>query len=630
MKKILISLLLVCSVFSSFPFVCVSADNSVVSVVSDWTGEAISLFADMACNSLRPFWDLYSNWASYSQMERNRITHNMLVKWRSVLRQYPNMTKEQWLRFADIAISNPDAFYSVIPDIDGDTIDKLVTLYTNCQWNSNMTLNEWADTLFSDDFDDSEQISIDDFKDLVVEQNKTINPKNKSMYKYSWRQLSPKVEDNLNVSNFARLVVIDNECVDGSDIYEDGFYLQAYLLRNGKMYYQPFFFRIYATWEVQPMTDSVGTTALKIMADSYYYETLNGVSIDVNEGVCLYVKNGSYNGSSPQCPSLSFNLGFLSSDYFMEIWMYKNFGDALVSSFGGSSMLGVTNFSKICQNGSGQYGTALMKEKGLNFLCSNNVLDTIPYRAGGSHLFSKSSDTSINWYNTDKSIRYHDYGDSTNPNADVALCDENRTCDIGFFVSSEPFSQTYSIDTSRIPSDSDLVISLPVGSSGGSNSSSIVGDTTTNNLYDYRITNTTTGDTNTIYEYVTNNYTFVTNNGNNSGSGDNNSLPVGGSGNLGFADVNVGGTVNVSGGVNIGGKVDINVNVSGLNGSSNSHKSYDMPDLDPIEQYLDSAYSDTEGVRGFLTRFFGFLPSEIVGLICILISVVILARIFGR
>lgn len=285
------------------------------------------------------------------------------------------------------------------------------------------------------------------------------------------------------------------------------------------------------------------------------------------------------------------------------------------------------------------------------------------------------------------------------------------TCpyNFGFYISDKPIRMdgwAKDIDVDKI-SDNDII--------------TITGDT----IYDYKITNSTTGDTSTITEYMNNNYTYITNNnpgGNSGGSGG-----VGG-------NVTVGGNVNVSGNVNVGGDVnvkidpiqfepiqfdippiDINVNVSGggsgdggsgsgggggggaiggaagaiggaidvggvevsgtgvefdsvdvggvtgvdasgasigeihgvdvgdinininggnLPGTGNSGDtsdgSSDTSEYNGFVDYLDDAVEKTTGIRKFLKDFFDFLPQEIVALILIGLTVVILARIFGR
>lgn len=63
--------------------------------------------------------------------------------------------------------------------------------------------------------------------------------------------------------------------------------------------------------------------------------------------------------------------------------------------------------------------------------------------------------------------------------------------DIGYYYSNTPIVISYTIDTTKIPDNYYITVG---------------GDT----IYDYNITNPATGDTTTINNYITNNYTFIT------------------------------------------------------------------------------------------------------------------------
>lgn len=186
--------------------------------------------------------------------------------------------------------------------------------------------------------------------------------------------------------------------------------------------------------------------------------------------------------------------------------------------------------------------------------------------------------------------------------------------DYGVYLSSDPFqffaNQT-SIDFEKIPDNYTITIN---------------GDT----IYDYSITNPDTGDTSTINEYVTNNYTYITNNnGDDSGSGSGSS---GGS---------VSGNVDVSGAVVVGGQIDIkadpidinvntqpidiNVNVS----SGGNSGSYTGEAVD-ISGYLDNLPEQSETMNDYFSVFFSFVPPEFLALLISGISIAILMRVLGR
>ncbi len=184
--------------------------------------------------------------------------------------------------------------------------------------------------------------------------------------------------------------------------------------------------------------------------------------------------------------------------------------------------------------------------------------------------------------------------------------------DVGYYYSNTPIMFSYSnIDTEKIPDSYYITVN---------------GDT----IYDYSITNPDTGQSSTINEYITNNYTYITNNnpgGDGSGSG-----TTGG-------NVTVGGNIGVNGNVNVGGEVnvgvdvspiDINVNVSENGGAGESAPNLEAPDTSIFDGYLNSALDETTGIRKFIADFFGGLLGEITTLICICLVFAILCRLLGR
>lgn len=184
--------------------------------------------------------------------------------------------------------------------------------------------------------------------------------------------------------------------------------------------------------------------------------------------------------------------------------------------------------------------------------------------------------------------------------------------DCGYVCSKSSIERTYSdIDTSQI--NNNYVVT-------------ITGDT----IYDYSITNPETGESDTINNYVTNNYTYVTNNTTNNNGGDSS----GGSGGSVSGDVTVHGDIGVNG--NVG--VDINVNVPDININVNQGDTTSGTDED-INDYIDTSGDvDVGGVisklpelsKGFtdyLKGFFAWLPTEIYGLV-ILILVISVWNVF--
>lgn len=246
-----------------------------------------------------------------------------------------------------------------------------------------------------------------------------------------------------------------------------------------------------------------------------------------------------------------------------------------------------------------------------------------------------NSTSSHSWYNSNSIYTYcklylPDFSGSTNYYTQVdgddshffagsynyhssQPCKYNDNCDIGLYVSSTPIDFTYrDIDTTKIPSNQIITIN---------------GDT----IYNYTITNPETGESSKFGDYITNNYTYITNNygGGESGSG--------GSGVSG--NVTVGGSIDVGGSVGVDINVsvpDININVNGNGGAGGSGTSIANPDdftsADEVDltKYYDNAVEQSTGFQKFLKDFFGFLPAELLALILFAVAMAIVCRVFGR
>lgn len=178
---------------------------------------------------------------------------------------------------------------------------------------------------------------------------------------------------------------------------------------------------------------------------------------------------------------------------------------------------------------------------------------------------------------------------------------DDGVTDVGYIASNDLIRFTYSdIDISKIAKDQIVTIN---------------GDT----IYNYNITNPETGDTSKFGDYITNNYTYITNN---------NGSQSGGAGTVG-GNVEVGGKIEVGGSVG----VDVNVNVNGNGGGAGvtpNPEDFLQGDEVDLTSYYDKAVEDASGVRRFLGVFFDFLPAELLGLLCLLVVVAICCRIFGR
>lgn len=175
-------------------------------------------------------------------------------------------------------------------------------------------------------------------------------------------------------------------------------------------------------------------------------------------------------------------------------------------------------------------------------------------------------------------------------------CCYGGNCDIGILVDSKPIAFTWrDIDTSKIGKGQIVTIN---------------GDT----IYNYTITNPETGDSSKFGDYITNNYTYITNNNGGSSGG-----TVGG-------DVTVGGKIDVGGSV----AVDVNVNVNGAGGTSLNPSDFTSGDTVDTKKYFDSALEMSENTQNFLGDFFSFLPPELLALILFGLTMAIVCRVGGR
>lgn len=420
----------------------------------------------------------------------------------------------------------------------------------------------------------------DKTKELLEEQNKTITPKNRQMYKYSWRELSDD-QRSYSATYLARMLGKNGEFVDGAS-FADGVYIQPYF-SLGDCYYggRNYTGHYYSPYQYHIFCDVTAGDNLSGSDGGYYpnytytwkYEALhylveNGERLDTKSGTIYSYSDKMSNGvyTSAYCPFVSFGYDFNGN---------------LGLSFYGNQLNCLTEPTKT------SYYTLFFPQIGNSqtiFLKSNNVdqsfhiLDFFQFIAYGN----------LNDYFTLTPTSLYSSFHSMLPNDNIT--------DYGFLVSATPFETTYFFDISRIPDNSTTTVN---------------GDT----VYDYSITDNSTGDTTTIYNYVTNNYEYPEKEDSGNGSG----------GSFG-GDINVGGKVEVGGSVDVNVSVDVNLgNTVGGGGVVG-----EMPDMSPVDGYLQDALQESSGIRGFLKEFFDFLPAEILMLLGILLSVVILARLLGR
>ena len=189
--------------------------------------------------------------------------------------------------------------------------------------------------------------------------------------------------------------------------------------------------------------------------------------------------------------------------------------------------------------------------------------------------------------------------------------DTNKSDDYGFICSSKPFelfaNQT-GIDFQKIPDNYIITIN---------------GDT----IYNYPITDPSTGNSSTINNLIINNYII-------SGGSIDIDVPIDGPITSG---VKVSGNVKVDGEINIKADpiqiktdpIDINVNVNQGGSSGGSGSSGTSEHVD-ISGYLDTLPEQSKTLTDYLKIFFDFLPPELLAVLLGGIGAAVLCRVLGR
>lgn len=433
--------------------------------------------------------------------------------------------------------------------------------------------------------DDKPAMSSEGFKELYVEPaNKTIDPKNPTMLKYSWAEYVEKngvsKSDNSSYNQLGQYLYQDQQTIFGGS-RSDGLYFQFYGVDdNGNTYYSPYQYHYYEKRDYQQVAPTTNVMIYTWYMHVIYYETLNGKSLDefttpVNRYKDKYDSN---NGTIERADFKYINFGGDYDDF--NLFGYNSMlgaKDKLTSD----SVKGYTS-----QRGSqtqiplARYSTAPASSYTNDLLTAEELNFSSSYGSAG--------EVALRSYDLNKNTRGLDFYD---------YYSNKYWVDLGFYVSPEPFSTTYLIDTTKIPSNTTVTMS---------------GDT----VYDYSITDNSTGDSTTIGEYVENNYTF------------NGDINQGGSGGTGGSGGSVNGNITVGGQVDVGGSVDVNVDVNingslgGVAGGAGSAGGSD--DLDKwvtsdtsgqIAEYLGQIPELPKTFIDYIKDFFAWLPKEILGLI---------------
>lgn len=601
-----------------------SAPVRAVGFISDIV-DVISFFRDKI-NSIIERNEDFNEWKTFNAttLEGFKARSIVLSEFKPLKEYLPNAeSKEEFLHILTLFVNTDNA--AVINEEYGKEAElfyrehnlEFNDFYVNCIIPLFVGLEDFVNALYETDLTDysvddkgNVQIPVEDFKQELEKQNNTIDPKNRSMIKYSWRDLSNN-QDNVNLNCFARGIFVDGKSVVGTTL-EEGIYIQVYMRRNGYMYYAPYQYKLYL--EKESLGGHSPVYQYTWYLEPIYYERLDGVSLDTFKAVgAQFSDYVDSNGKVTSCDmskyvSLGLNSyndywGFELKGYTSLAGCQKNLDSDVVKRYHETSGAW---YSSIGLNAGGDDFSSLHASERKFLLRSNDVTDkygfgkytvnnadgTASVRWGITHFFDRKGYSTCEF--TNQPINTHDTGYVNGSlHSDINICAEDHNCDFGFLISSEQFTTTYQFDTTRLPSNSTVTIS---------------GDS----VYDYSITDNSTGESSTIYNYVTNNYSYPETSGGNTSGGNG-----GGT---------VGGNITVDGKVDVGGKVDINVN---LNGNGNG-VSVDMPDMNPVDDYLDDALDESTGIRKVLKEFFGFLPSEIVALLGIGLAAAIIARLFGR
>ena len=318
-----------------------------------------------------------------------------------------------------------------------------------------------------------------------------------------------------------------------------------------------------------PFVNYGGENWFSIYRYHFYYETTK--DDDGNNVITLYVD--TYNMFDETMLSERVAVSSLLTDYrYMDIGLHEGDSPRLLCGFYSS----YTNYITRNVNSSCYPNTGVNVNNYGNLYYSSVSQD--PIRVSGQ---------------SDSDLLYFHFSQYTVTAHDEAC--EDTEHDFGYYCYNEPIVMDYSgVDWSQFSEDDIITLS---------------GDT----FYDYTITNSTTGDSTTVYNYITNNYTYSeTDNGDSDDSGEE------GSGS------DMSGNVLVSGAIDVGGQVDVNVNIE----QSSSGSSSDF--LVPVDDYAEYLPEVAPEVTEYLEITYSFLPSEIVGLLIGGIGAAVLCRILGR
>lgn len=352
--------------------------------------------------------------------------------------------------------------------------------------------------------------------------------------------------------------------------------------------------------------DSSGNTAFSELYLLPFFKDKNGEMFYGKKELHIYLKNWVDTSSDV---FFGFDIIDFASDFSQPVEAFSSVHIANLKSDSLPAKYSISMFPNF-----GSSFAVLYVHQSLDYFIDNrsstyNFLNNSKYETLGYWNFFNSSQSEYKnifrlFYNTSDDNTYYSNIFKNSWGSDY----DDGISDIGYIASNSLINFAYNdIDTSKIPSGQIVTVS---------------GDT----IYNYTITNPDTGDSSKFGDYITNNYTYITNNyGDGSGSGVGGNVTVGG-------EIEVGGSVGVDINVSVP-DININVNQSGAGGSGSSIANPDdftSADNVDLNKYYDEAVEQSTGFQKFLKDFFGFLPAELLALILFAVAMAIVCRVFGR
>lgn len=425
-------------------------------------------------------------------------------------------------------------------------------------------------------------VSIEDFQEELISQNIVLG--GKGMKNYSFREFLKTRDDSLSssIGNSSNYVSLFSEGLSevGATV-EQGVYVLRYVYKDGKYYYSPYQYKLYITSEINSQVpDSFSAHFYTLHWDYLAVDALSGISPD-SGGMEVYTE--SVRDDVSLSDNVFCNIDFGYSVYAEGVYWWGADRATIYNSNNGGPLFPY-NTSYIYFNNKPEGWSNQFFQNNYKMFCENDSSDTVGMQDLSNHLNGFNACQPVyNFENHDSQCSYD--------------------CDLGFYVSSEPIDITTKLAPSRLPTTNTTI--------------TVKGDS----VYDYSITDNSTGDTTTIYTYITNNYNYPPKEETSEPetSDTDTSEPSNITTSTDTSTTASGGGINID----INNKVEVNIN-----GGNNSN--YSMPDMSTVDDYLESALDDSSGFRKFMEEFFSFLPTPIITLLGILISAAIIARLMGR